>query len=189
MDKEQADLELRAYLALQGAAGSAGSEGDWRDDVTAALRSSAPLSSEFREALASAIDGRMSKLEYSFRLELKANSGEKKRRQDQFAGILSRRKWMEIGQWVREKIVAGSTRTKALDDARDHRKFASSRETCDAALIYYDRVMAWVGRLEQGEAWRGFTWAGFEKIGLCPEDALVSLFHANDSAGRPPDKA
>lgn len=187
MDQEQTTLELRAYLALQGASGTAGSKGDWRNDVTAALRSNAPLSPHFREALATAIDGDLSGFGLGFRLELVADNGEKKRRQDVYGGAIVRREYMKVGGWMREQISLGSTRAKAVTDSGEY--FGASPDKCDKALIYYDKAMAWVKKMEAGETWNGFSWTGFEKIGVCPTDALLSIYHWNAANGHPPDAA
>ncbi len=183
MTDNQEQLEIRAYFALQGLSGAAGTKGDWRNDVTAALRSEAPLSSYFREALASAIDGSISNLEHNFRLELVADKKEKKRRQDWFGGEIDRRYWIEIGRWMTARISEGTTRTKAKEDAAA-KKFNTSEATCDKAKIYYDRVMRWVNSSKDGDRWKVF-----EGIGLCPEDALINWFISRDSLGNPPDTA
>lgn len=177
MGKEQQELELRAYLALQGASGSAGKAGDWRNDVAAALRSDAPLSSEFREALASAIDGDLNGLQLGFRLKLIANNGEKKSRQDQFGGVIVRREWMGVGQWMADKIASGSSRAVAITSASD--AFAASREKCDAALVYFTRATRWLATIRNGHSELGK---------VMDDDGLTILFHANDAAGRPMDR-
>ncbi len=178
MDKDQSNRELRAYLALQGASGAAGNKGDWRNDVSAALRSNAPLSSEFREVLAKAIDGDL----LGFRLELVADHGEKKRRQDIFGGVIVRCEYMVIGQWMNEQIALGSTRAKAKTDAAE--QFGASPEKCDKALIYHSKAMAWVNKARGGE-----VWVGFENIGVWPEDALLSIFHQKDAKRAKPKAA
>ena len=178
MDKDQSNREIRAYFALQGASGAAGNRGDWRNDVSAALRSNAPLSSEFREALAKAIDGDL----LGFRLELVADHGEKKRRQDIFGGVLVRREYMEIGQWMNEQIALGSTRAKAKRDAAV--QFGASPEKCDKALIYYSKAMAWANKAKGSE-----VWVSFENMGVCPEDALLSIFHQKDAKRAQPQAA
>jgi hypothetical protein len=171
---EQEQLEHRAYFAMQGASGAAGNKGDWRNDVTAALRSDAPLSTFFREALASAIDGDMSNFKLGIRLELHADNGKKKRNQDHFSGTIIRREWMEIGDWMASEIEKGSTRATAIIDAA--KSFSSSKEKCDKALIYRDRVYNWLSTVE-GDC----RWKGFEKMGVCPEFYMIELYHSRDA--------
>ena len=177
MDRDQDAREVRAYLALQGASGAAGKIGDWRNDLTAVLRSSAPLSSEFREALASAIDGDLNGLGLGFRLELVANNGEKKRRQDQFSGVLTRSEWMGIGQSMADQIASGSSRANAIASASN--TFAASREKCDAALVYFTRVTRWLATIPNGDRELGT---------VLSDESLIHLFHGNDAAGRPMDR-
>jgi hypothetical protein len=177
MDRVQQELELRAYLALQGASGAAGKAGDWRNDVAEALRSNAPLSPEFREALASAIDGDLSGLRLGFRLELAANHGKKKRLQDQFGGVIVRRDWMSIGQWIADKITSGSSRTDAVTSASD--TFAASREKCDSAFVYFTRTTRWLATIRMGDS---------ELASVMDDENLMSLFHVNDAAGKPMDR-
>lgn len=172
MGNDAQERELRAYLALQGVSGAAGSLGDWRNDIVAALRSDAPLSAEFREALAKAIDGGL----YGFRLELVADKGEKKRRQDWFVGTLVRREWMSIGQWMADQISAGSSRANAIDGAAD--KFHASREKCDGALVYFHRAIQWLATVRDGDSELGK---------VMDDEGLVALFHHNDAAGKPLD--
>jgi hypothetical protein len=171
---EQEQLELRAYLAMQGASGAAGNKGDWRKDVTAALRSDAPLSTFFREALASAIDGDMSNFGLGIRLELHANNGQKKRNQDYFSGVLTRRDWMQIGDWMASEIEKGSTRANAIINAATF--FSSSKEKCDKALVYRDCVYKWLGTVEGDRRWKSF-----EKMGVCPETNMIELYHSSDA--------
>lgn len=171
MSEEQAELELRAYLALQGASGAAGKPGDWRIDVAAALRSSDPLSTEFRDMLASFVDGGR------FRLELVADNGEKKRRQDWFGGVIVRREWMEIGEWMDNAIVSGYSRANAISAAAD--KFAASREKCDGALVYYKRATSWVDiAINKGD----------DLAKLMSREQFLSLFHDRDARGRALDR-
>jgi hypothetical protein len=170
-EQKQEQLELRAYFAMQGASGAAGNKGDWRNDVTAALRSDAPLSTFFREALASAIDGDMSNFKLGIRLELHADNGKKKCNQDYFSGKIIRREWMEIGDWMASKIENGSTRANAIIDAA--KSFSSSKEKCDKALIYRNRVYNWLSKVKDSE-----DWEGFEKMGVCPETYMIEKFHS-----------
>jgi len=177
MNRDHQELELRAYLALQGVSGAAGKVGDWRNDVAAALRSNSPLSPEFREALATAIEGDLNGLGLGFRLELVANHGEKKRRQDRYGGMIVRGEWMSIGQWMADKIASGSSRADAIASASD--TFAASREKCDAALVYFTRVTRWLTTIRHGDS----------ELGKVMDDkSLISLFHSNDAAGRPMDR-
>jgi hypothetical protein len=177
MDRDHHELEVRAYLALQGASGAAGKAGDWRNDVAAALRSNARLSPEFREALASAIDGDLNGLGLGFRLELVADHGEKKRRQDRFGGKLVRREWMSIGKWMADKIASGSSRANAITSASD--AFAASREKCDAALVYFTRATRWLATVRDGDS----------ELGKALDDeSLIWFFHSRDAAGMPMDR-
>lgn len=174
MSKDQQERELRAYLALQGVAGAAGKAGDWRNVVAAALRSDDPLSSVFREALASAIEGNM--MGHGFRLELAADGGQKKRRQDQFGAHLARSEWMKIGQWMADQIDAGASRADAICGAT--KVFPASREKCDAALVYHSRATRWMTRIRASDS----------HLNTFEDDSLLALFHMNDAAGKPLDR-
>lgn len=169
-------LERRAYLALQGARGSAGKVGDWRNDVAAVLRSASPLSQEFREALASAVDGDLNFLGEGFRLDLVAPGSLKKQRQDLYGGVIARQEWMEIGRWMQDCIDGGLTRARAIESAAD--RFPISEKKSDAALSYFHRVLAWTRSLRE---------SGNALCELMDDEALFSLFHQNHASGKPLD--
>jgi hypothetical protein len=156
---------------MQGAAGAAGRLGDWRADLANVLRSDEPLSPEFREALAKAIEGNL----HGFQLVLTAGGSLKKARQDHFDGVLVRLRWMEIGKWMRDRITAGATRNSAKEAAAT--EFGASSQKCDAALVYFDRVEAWLKSATQSDLGA-----------MMGETSLLALFHSRDASGWPLDR-
>lgn len=179
MVTDQDALEVRAYAALQGWSGGAGTAYDWRDHVVAALRSGEPLSESFREVLAEAFDGDL----FGFRLELVADGGQKKRAQDLYSGVRAREKWMEIGDWIRERTDAGLKRGDAIQEASQ--KFAASSEKCNAALIYHDRATRYVAaELARRTPLKG--WVEGEEVDM-NGSLLLTVFHRRDASGNPLD--
>jgi len=172
MSDHAANREARAYLALQGASGPAGDVGDWRDDLAALFRSNDPLSPEIREALAKAFEGNL----HGFRLELISTSGEKKRRQDAYRGLLIRRRWHEIGEWIENQIEDGTPVHEAIE-AASRLPGTGDYKTCERARTYARRVRSWRAAVQQASSI-------YEFLGPSVDD----LFHRNDAAGLPLDR-
>lgn len=173
----QRELELRAYLALQGgsaAPGVAGSRDGWRGDVAAALQSEADLSRDFRDALAAAILGNLN----GFRLDLNADHGVKKRRQDHHAGVLIRRQRIEIGSLIEDLMSGGMAAHAAIKAASQKNSPGTpSYKGCELALTYTRRLKAWREELNPDSAL-------LQELG----EAIDDLFHASDADGNPLDQ-
>lgn len=148
-------LNIRATMALRGVGD------DWKVDVLALLKSDVPIERLFRDELAKAILGDDPS---GIKLTL---SGHKIARDRSF-GAEVRFKWMEIGVWIEDCISDGLTRHEALEAAT--KKFGSSYEKCEKALIYFQKVSRWLDSAQRTELGRGWS-----------RDILESMYHARDA--------
>lgn len=152
-------LTRKAFFALRGFSR------DWSGDLIRFLRSDEPMTREIREEMASALDAGTID---GTRLALSGG----KQNADRARGIHSRREALAIGRFVRSERSQGLTRSAALERAAD--KFGASKEKCDQAHIYADRIDRWL-TLQT----------------LWPENetsAAEAWFHERDRLGEPPDK-
>ena len=172
-DRERAELERRAYLALQAGARSEGAAENWRTDLARLMRSADPLGPEIREALALAFEGDF----HGFRLDLHAPKGERKRRHDAFNGLHVRRQRIEIGRWILRAIEDGMGNEAAIRAASElPRTGWPAFKGCEGALTYTKRLDNWRASLAPDSA--------LAALG----DALEDFFHMRDSEGQPLDR-
>lgn len=115
-DEDPENLNLRAYLALQGASL------DWRDDLARLMRSDVPLSRMLRDRLADAFEN---EAQTGIRLELKNH----KSARDQFAKIAILHERMKIGHWISERRAEGGTAKAVNAAAAEH--FRVSEKTVE----------------------------------------------------------
>lgn len=161
-------LNSRAWFALKGFAA------DWSTALVDLLRSDAPIYPELRQELATAIEGETVD---GTKLRL---SGQKLNR-DRFVGMASRDEYMKIGAWIKE---VGLSRSKAVEAAS--KQFNASIEKCDAALVYYDRVTAWLEGPHASQFNRAFQ---LVRDADRRRKTLITLFHEHDRTGEPLDRA
>lgn len=136
-DDEAAALNLRAYLALGGASV------DWRQDLSALLRSDAPLDRLLRNRLADFVDNVSGT---GIALDL---AGYKEAR-DRFAGVAARHEWMEVGRWITHHSEGPLKRKGATKAAADH--FTQGIKKVEAALTYFNKANLWVNQALESEA-------------------------------------
>lgn len=151
-------LNIRAMVALRGVGK------DWRADILALLESDAPIERMFRAQLAKAIRGDdPSGIKLTMR-------GHKKAR-DASVGAIVRFEYMELGRWIEARISSGQARHSSLSAAAA--QFNASVESCEEALIYYQRASRWL-ELAQGTE-LGLQW---------PRDILESMYHARNGGSQ-----
>lgn len=156
-------LNLRAYLALQGAAL------DWRDDVARLLRSDAPVSRLVRNLLAAAVENVS---EEGTKLDL---AGHKAAR-DRFVGVVIRHEWMDIGRWVTDFRMRHPSGPSAVAAAAEH--FGLGLKKVEAALAFFNKANLWVDQAMESEAGRdmGREWVEslYHSITVNPEIKQVN---------------
>lgn len=161
MSDDALTLNIRATQALRGVTEN------WQADVLALLESDAPIEPMFRKELAEVIARSRDGEPAGIKLKLEGHKAEK----DISVGAKIRYQYMEIGEWIVDRISEGDKRHDALKNAAD--KFHSSVQKCDAALTYYQKAKRWIDCALE-------TPLGSEM----PRDLIESLYHARAAGGR-----
>jgi hypothetical protein len=136
LSPEHVQLNMAAFVALHGLSLQ------WKRDVLALLRSDAPIAGVARDALADAIEGT---LFTGVWLEMQGQE-ELRRWVD---GVSVRRKYMEIGRFITERIGPEKDKTQRKATEAAEVKFNSSYKKCEKALYYYRDVQEWISCAKQ----------------------------------------
>ncbi len=123
---------------------------------------------EFREVLATAIEGDLGGFGLGIRLDLVADGRVLKQRRDWFNGVRTRERWMEIGSWMNDFRKGGGRPTDALKLASE--RFGASEPTCRDALRYFNRVQAWLEKVRSTP-----------EFDVWGEESAISMFHHADA--------
>ncbi|MEN9924145.1 MAG: hypothetical protein RL268_271 [Pseudomonadota bacterium] len=142
----------------------------WDQDLIDLLRSDEPIHRWVRDALADAIEGKNA---LGVRITMSGN----KAIRDGTAAVETRKRWVQIGEWIGREIGKGRTRVAAIEAAASY--FCKGEKACDKAYDYYRRYRRWRDALDI---------ASDPLFSRMSEAGIENMFHVQVHYGTPPDE-